>query len=665
MARKQPVVEKQQEWTDTPEGWCGRWAAELEASNKELARWHERGRKIVKRYLDERDGGQEGMTRLNLFTANTQTMQALLYGKTPQVSCQRTFGDSNDDVARVGAEMLERLLNNDIEKDSDTTQEAYRNALSDRLLPGLGNVRLRYTVRMQVVHPTPAIINAEGYEVAPAVPGGFEKAPDSENVAVDYVHWQDQRWSPCRTFAELRWWAFRAEMSKEAVAATFGDEVAARVSMQPKMLGLDNDSVGKDPLARCEVWEIWDRENRCVWWWTQGMPAVIAPKGTQTNPNGSVPDPLGLDGFWPFPRPMWANLTTSKLLPTPDFVIAQDLYDDIDNIAARLDLLESAVRVVGVYDKTSSGVQRLLTETTQNTMIPVENWAMFAEKGGVKGVVDWFPLEMVVEAIGVLSERLLAKISMLFQITGMSDIMRGQSTQQTTATEQAIKARFASVRVQTMQDEFARFASETQRLKAEIIAKHFDDETILRRSNIQQTPDAQLAPQAIALIKQPGQYRISVNPDAVSLTDFAALKQERFEFMQAMQGFLQAAFPMAQALPMAAPFMLEIIKWALSGLKGANTIEGVFDQMIAKLEEMAAQPPQPPPPDPKVEAAKVKAGAEEFKAKADVMKTGLDLKVAKEKHAMDMQKISATMQAEEGRQRTEALKSVNEVTSKS
>jgi stress-induced morphogen len=105
----------------------------------------------------------------------------------------------------------------------------------------------------------------------------------------------------------------------------------------------------------------------------------------------------------------------------------------------------------------------------------------------------------------------------------MSDIMRGQASQQTTATEQAIKARFASVRVQSMQDEFARFCSDTQRIKAEIISKHFEPQTIIERSNIMRTPDAQFAEQAVQLIKDKfSEYRITVNPDSVSLTDFAA-----------------------------------------------------------------------------------------------------------------------------------------------
>ena len=79
--------------------------------------------------------------------------------------------------------------------------------------------------------------------------------------------------------------------------------------------------------------------------------------------------------------------------------------------------------------------------------------------------------------------RFLAELmNLLFQVTGMSDIMRGQSTAGATATEQALKAKFASTRVQEFQNEFARFASDTQRIKAEIISKHFDPQTIAERS---------------------------------------------------------------------------------------------------------------------------------------------------------------------------------------
>src|ERR1700693_1161960 len=170
---------------ETPAGWAQRWTIEIGAARKESKAWWERAEKIIERYLDNRKAmASNDETRLNLFTANTQTMEALLFGKTPQVDVARRFADSEDDQARVAAEMLERLLNTDIEEDGDTQTEAFRNALSDRLRSGLGNVRLRYEVETEMSEEVPAKTDETGQEMAPAVPPEEQKA--SENVDVDY-----------------------------------------------------------------------------------------------------------------------------------------------------------------------------------------------------------------------------------------------------------------------------------------------------------------------------------------------------------------------------------------------------------------------------------------------------------------------------------------------
>ena len=73
---------------------------------------------------------------------------------------------------------------------------------------------------------------------------------------------------------------------------------------------------------------------------------------------------------------------------------------------------------------------------------------MFAEKGGIKGQVDWLPIEQVAAALSQLRDYRTELLSLLYQVTGMSDIMRGSTQQGETATAQAIKAKFASTRVQ-------------------------------------------------------------------------------------------------------------------------------------------------------------------------------------------------------------------------
>jgi hypothetical protein len=151
--------------------------------------------------------------------------------------------------------------------------------------------------------------------------------------------------------------------------------------------------------------------------------------------------------------------------------------------------------------------------------------------------------------------------------------------------------------MQALEQEFARFVSDAQRIKAEIISKHFDVETIIERSNVLNTPDAELAPQAAQLIKSKFlHFRVEVKSESLAQTDFAALKAERTEVLAAISGFVASAGALAQEVPGSSITLLEILAWALSGLKGSQEIQGVIDRAIAAAKQQAAQAAANPQP---------------------------------------------------------------------
>ncbi len=626
------------QFEDTSRGWASRWAMEFEAAKKEAKDFLKQGNKVVERYLDKGStvrGGRTKERRLNLFTSNIQTLKAITYGKTPQVDVSRKFADAEDNTARVTGEMMERLANGDIQKDSDTYSMSMNHALEDRLLPGMGSVRLRYVAEFEEGDETAAIIDDSGTELAPAVPA--QQSKSYECVEIDYVPWRDQLWSPSETFGKVRWWSFRAEMSREDLVENFGDlgklvPLNARRGKGAKT----EDARAADPWARANVWEIWDKDSKATWFYVEGFDQMLIPVGVEANENGSVPDPLGLEGFWPFPQPLSANTTTSSYMPQSDYYVGQDLYQEVDDYTTRIFILQKALRVVGVYDKTNDALKRVLGEASDNELIPVDSWGMLAEKGGFKGAIDWFPLDQVVACLDKLRELRTESIQLLYQVTGFSDIMRGQANEQTTATEQSIKAKFASVRVQQLQDEFARFCSDTQKLKLEIISKHFDPQTIIEQSNILRTADKDYAQEAVALFKSDFyQYRIEVKPESVSLTDYAALRSERQDFITGLSSFLQAAVPAAQGMPGSAPYLMQLLKWYLAGFKGASSMGGVIDQAIAAAEKDQAQQqanPQPPKPDPKVQALQLKGQLDQqhsmTELQTDLARIGAETKAA-------------------------------------
>jgi len=634
---------KDQDGNLTPAGQASRWTLEFATARERLKKWHAQGEKIYDRYLDERDSNNADESRLNLFTANVETQHAMLYGKIPGADVARNFEDAEDDVARVAAEMLERLLEPSGGNDPYCTALGY--ALEDRLLPGFGFACARYEVETEQA-------TDEAGEPLHDEAGEPVETKKRESVEVDYHYWKSVLWSPCRTHEEARWYAWSAPLTREAGVARFGD-IFKQVPMNSKTgKRAGSDAAQADPWSRCDVWEIWCKEDRTVYWYVEGFDRVLDQKE----------DPLGLDGFFPFPKPMVARATTRSFVPRPDFVLAQDLYNEIDTLSTRISLLEKAIRVAGLYNKANPEVARLLSESGFNKMYAMEEWSLFVEKGGMDGQVSWFPLDQVTKAIAVLTEKRVEKIGLLQQVTGWSDIMRGQSAASETLGAQQLKAQYGSVRLQKFQGEFARFASDLQSIRKEIICKHFSPETIIERSNVMRTADAPMAQQAAQLIKDQAQaFRVEVKPDSINFTDTAAMKSERIEVITSLGGLMQAMAPLvAQAGAPAAEFALAAASWLMAGVKGGDGLEAEFDKFRQKVEQAAQQaaqqPKGPPPPDPKTVAAQAQAQATVLKAKVDGQKSQMDLQASTAEHGMRMKEIQAETAQTMVEAQAEALK---------
>jgi hypothetical protein len=623
-------------YDETPSGEARRWAKEFEAAEAEVKKWRRQGDDIVKRFLDDRSGTgkTKNDTRWNYFTAHVQTELALLLGRIPQAEVSRAHADPADDEARVASEMLERHLNCDIEEDGDSVQQLLRNCIQDHRLVDFGLAKARYEPSFETSEATEAILDEEtGEELAPAVAETEYKS--SEEVCLDYVHWRDILWSAgARVWKDVRWLAFRAEMSRQALIDRFGKEIGQAVPLNAKRKSSE-DAQKSTPWSRAEVWEIWDKERKQVFWYVKGYPQTLDEKD----------DPLGLKGFFPCPRPMLSNATTTAFLPRPDFILTEDLYNEIDTVSTRITIIERAIRVVGLYDKTAgASVGRMLEEADDNEMIAVDNWAMFAEKGGVRGRIDWLPLDQIVAALQSLRDYRAEMLVALQQLNGSSDIIRGEQLDaNVTATDARRAARFASARLQAKQDECARFVSDLLRIKAEIISKHFDEQTIIDRSNVLRTPDKDLAQQAVALIKSDfSRYRIVVKPEAMAMADFAAVKSERIEVITTVADFLSKALPAAQAMPGSAPYFIEMLQWMVAGLRGASTIEGTLDRAAAGAQKMAEQP-QAQGPSPEQQKAQAQMMATQAKGQIDMQKE-------QQKMSNDVQRAQLEVQTEAQKQ---------------
>ena len=127
----------------TPEGKRGRWSSEITAAEKELDKWHGSGNRVVKRFLDDRDAVETSQKWFNIFNTNVGIMEASLYANIPTVDVSRKFAQMDDDIARVAGLILQRAIQQDMAEPECDFDQVMRNAVSDRLIPGLGTAWVR------------------------------------------------------------------------------------------------------------------------------------------------------------------------------------------------------------------------------------------------------------------------------------------------------------------------------------------------------------------------------------------------------------------------------------------------------------------------------------------------------------------------------------------
>jgi hypothetical protein len=569
----------------------------------EFAKWQARVKKLVKRYRDDtRGSGGNETAKFNILWSNVQTLIPAVYAKLPKADVSRRFGD-NDPVGRVAARLVERAIDFEIEHYPDF-RSTMKYDVEDRFLGGRGTAWVRYEP-----HVAPIGVEDDGVSITSAIEQGEGAPPPLEQIEyerapVDYVHWKDFGHSQGRTWEEVgqvwRW----VYMTREALVERFGEEMARQIPTDqgPETLNAYRDSKRQYNLAK--ICELWDKETLKVYWLSKGMSHFIDVRD----------DPLNFEGFFPCPKPLYATTTSDNLVPVPDFVLYQDQAMELDILSDRIDGLVKALRVRGVYDASQPALQRLMTEGDNNALIPVDKWAAFSEKGGLKGSVDLLPLDTIAQALIQCYQARADIKGQIYEITGISDIIRGQSAASETATAQQIKGQYAGLRLRSMQEDVALFATEVIRLKAQVMCMRYQPQTILAYSAAEQMSDADkaLIPQALQLIRDKPlrNFRIDIAADSLVQIDEAQEKQDRLQFLQAFGGFLQQALPVGQASPELVPVMMDLLKYGVQAFKAARPLEGTIDAATEQLKQMAAQPRE----NPAAQQAQMVAQAEQAKS---------------------------------------------------
>ncbi|WP_448206484.1 hypothetical protein [Azospirillum sp. sgz302134] len=652
-----------------PAGIVARWLMEIRLAGKEEEPWRKLAADAVKRYRDEEQAGrgeQQGRklgTRFNILRSNIETLAPALYNSVPKPDVRRRYGDA-DPLGRAIAEMLERALAFDLEQ-TDFDGDMQR-AVMDRLLPGRGVTRVRYVptftrvprnqfgqqeTQTDEAKPRLSMLAGEG-QAAPRITDAAKKMVDDaprlstsagqpmsqpplisasagdepepqpeggqdgeffedlawESAPTEHVQWKDFRRGPGRTWQDVCWIAFRAYITREEAVERFGDDIAAGIELDVTPEGLEEGKGSKDDggpppdvFKRLTVWEVWDKESRQV--------LYIAPSYKDA-PLKVEADPLGLTGFFPIPRPLYALEQTDTLVPVEDYRAYRDQAEELDRITGRITTIINGLKLRGVYDSTVGEISEVMAGN-DNALIPTANTAVFRDAGGLEKAVWFWPVETAAKVLTALYQQREAVKQTIYEITGISDILRGSTAASETATAQNIKAQWGSLRLQRAQREVQRYARDLLRLKAEIIAEHFGAQTLTLMTGVQVTPEM------MAVLKNDAfrSFRVDVETDSTIAADMTQAQEAAGKWLLGVSQYFQAIGPAVQSGDVPRDAAVKI-------LAGLSRMFKLPREVNDALESLEKQPVQQGDPNA---AAQAQAQQQQAQMQADMQAKAMEL----------------------------------------
>lgn len=435
------------------------WLSMLDASEKAFKDYQDKCDNIDKLFANmSRLASSSREREMQLFWANVQVLGPSIYSRPPIPVVVPRFKDRRP-VVRISAEVLERVSIVTMEtQDLDSALIAVRN---DLVVASRGQLWVQ-----------------------------LETKDNADYVTVEHLNRQDYRCDATQSESKVDWKAKRAWMTKREARDRFLKtsgrlyQNATYYSAKKRNEGYSDG--GDDKSMKAPVWEIWCKSANKVIWVAEGCDTAL----DESEPH------LQLEGFFPCPKPAIGTLQRGTLIPVPDILFYKDQLEEIDEITGRIAALTDAVKVRGFYPAGSASItdaiENALNATTNNTMlIPISNWAALGN-GNAKDMVLWWPLDQIAIVIKELIELRKQLIDDVYQITGLSDIMRGSSVASETLGAQKLKSQYGSVRIRDRQNEMTRIARDTIRIVCEIIAENYTLKQVNELAQMQLPTDADI-----------------------------------------------------------------------------------------------------------------------------------------------------------------------------
>lgn len=488
------------------------WLREIAAADKREQEWRNKGKKIIEVYSGEKSES----TPYNVLYANTDILLPSLYSQAPRPVVQRRFKD-NDPVglaaAKAGQRVLEFLVDTNIDG-YETFHDNMKATTLDGLLPGRGTASVKYEFE-------------EGDEVK-----------KSELICTQYESWDRMRFGYARTWNKVPWISYERYVDEAEATRLFGEDIAKEIEYTAGDDDDDKDEKNKGDRKLACVYQIWDKDG--------GRKIRYVSKHY---PDGYLKvddDPLQLTGFYNIPRPIQFVDKTNDQTPTPLYELYENQAAELNNLTIRINRIISAMKARGAYDAALGDDIGKIMEADDNQLIPTEKGNSLAAERGLGNAIWFMPLEVLQQTLQQLYIAREQCKQVIYEIMGISDIVRGASKASETLGAQQLKSQWGTLRLKNKQAEVQRYARDMLRMMLEIAATKFSQETWAKMTGLPFLTDMQL--QQMQMMAQGLQQQMMVEgPQGPAAMQMQQLQQQAQQIkwsdvLQMLQDDMQRAY---------------------------------------------------------------------------------------------------------------------------
>lgn len=479
------------------------YLAMIKDAERYFGPYNEKCDNIEKRLADlDRLANTTRDREFQMFWANMEVLKPTIYSRPPIPVVTVRFKDRKP-LPREAAELLERCsITNFNREDIDTTMKLVRDDLA---------------------------VNSRGvawcwYEVD-------DKKEQRARIA--HVDRRDFLHEPARYWHENGWVARGSWMTRKEARKRFS-KYSGKVYASAEYAKRKDADGEAEYSEKARFWELWSKvEQRIVW---------VSPNVDVVLDEATPDEMLTLDDFFPCPKPAYGTIRKGTQKPIPDFLLYKDQLEEINELTARISALSESLRLKGFYASGAEDIADAIEAAIKATdnralLVPVSSAAAFGGKGLSDSIV-WLPIEVVAETITSLVNLRRQLIEDVYQITGLSDIMRGATDPKETLGAQQLKSQYGSIRIRERQAELVRLARDLTRIQCEIMSENFSPETLAAMSQSELPTVASLQEQANGVHKQMLELQAQVKM-ATENPQIAAMAQQQPEQAQQIAGQAQ------------------------------------------------------------------------------------------------------------------------------